>query len=123
MAEAFLYNESCPGSAPIRARWCESFLCQLRGLTFRRSLPRGEGLLLVQPHDSRVSSSIHMLWVFTDLAVVWIDSAQRVVDVQLARSWRPAYWPSQPARYVLEMAPQHLEDFHKGDRVRIEKHA
>jgi hypothetical protein len=34
--------------------------------------------------------------------VVWINSDMQVVDKVLARSWRPAYFSKQPAKYVLE---------------------
>ena len=115
-----IYNQSQPAAAPITARYCASFLCRLKGLTFRRNIPLGWGLLLVQGKDSRVDSSIHMLGVFTDLAVVWINADKEVVDVKLARSWRLAYLPQRPAKYILELNPEHLEMFRIGDRVKIE---
>jgi uncharacterized membrane protein (UPF0127 family) len=62
-----------------------------------------------------------MLFVPMDLAVIWINSAMEVVDIQLARAWRPAYWPKAPAKYVLETAPECLSSFHIGDRLRFEE--
>ena len=106
---------------PVTAHYCASFFCRLRGLTFRRSLPDHWGLLLVQARDSRFDSAIHMLGVWTDLAVFWIDSDMRVVDKRLARSWRPAYIPKQPARYVLEMAPDYLSNYAIGDQLVFEE--
>jgi uncharacterized membrane protein (UPF0127 family) len=61
-----------------------------------------------------------MLFVWMDLAVVWINSYNEVVDVKLARPWRPAYLPGKPARFVLELAAGHLQDFQVGDRLTIE---
>lgn len=116
-----IHNLARPEVKSLRARYCASFFCRLRGLTFCRSLPLGEGLLLVQPRDSRIDSSIHMLFVFTDLAAVWINDAHTVVDVQLARAWRPAYWPRDPARYVLEADPAHLNDYAIGDPLDFEE--
>ena len=106
---------------PLKARYCASFACRLRGLTFRRSMPLDWGLLLVQERDSRLDSAIHMLAVWMDLAVVWINSNGRVVDTRLAKRWRPAYVPRKPARYVLEMAPERLDDFKIGDQVSFEE--
>ena len=114
-------NLSRPSHPPIIARYCVSFFCRLRGLTFRQSLPTNQGLLLVQSRDSRADSSIHMLGVFMDLAVVWINSEEQVVDVRLARRWRLAYIPQRPARYILEMASERIDDFRVGDRIKIEK--
>jgi uncharacterized membrane protein (UPF0127 family) len=106
---------------PLQAEYCSSYICRLRGLTFRRMLPVGESLLLVYQRDGRLDTSIHMLGVLMDLAIAWINSNEIVVDVRLARQWRPVYLPSQPARYVLEMSPARLGDFQIGDRVRFEE--
>ncbi len=99
----------------FQVQYCNRFFCQLRGLTFRRSIPAAWGLLLVQAQSSRLLASIHMLFVFTDLAVIWLDDDLRVVDKTLAKAWRPFYAPSRPARYVLEMHPRHLDDFSVGE--------
>jgi uncharacterized membrane protein (UPF0127 family) len=121
MKSVAIVNQSHPLAQPLAARYCVSFLCRLRGLTFRRTLARDQGLLLVQPRDSRMDSSIHMLMVFMDLAVVWINDIGEVVDVKLAHQWRPAYFPRRPARYVLEMHPARLADFSIGDKVSFEE--
>lgn len=118
--QVLVHNLTRPNTHPIQAHYCSSFICRLRGLTFRRSLPSGDGLLLVQSRDSRVDSSIHMLFVWIDLAIVWINNAQQVVDVQLARRWRPAYLPARPARYVLELSPERLDDFQIGDQLQFD---
>jgi uncharacterized membrane protein (UPF0127 family) len=112
-----IVNVDHPLPTPLQAVYCASFTCRLRGLMFRSRLDREEGLLLVQGRDSRVDTSIHMLFVYMDLAVVWINSAGFVVDTVLARSWRLAYAPRQAARYILEFAPDRLAEFQIGDRV------
>ena len=113
--EVHIRNLSQPGGPALRARFCSTFLCRLRGLTFQRSLPEGEGLLLVQAKDSVIDSSIHMLFMRMDLAVIWISSALRVVDVKHARRWRLVYQSREPARYVLETTLENLETFKIGD--------
>lgn len=121
MQIAIIRNLSNPEVTPIEARYCASFLCRLRGLTFRRYLERDCGLMLVQGRDSRIDASIHMLFVWIELAIVWIDSSYNVVDTKLARRWRPVYMPVRPARYVLELAAERLGDFQIGDHVDIDK--
>ena len=121
MRQVIVYNKSDPQVKPIRVVYCSSFFCRLRGLTFRSHLSPDEGLLLVQPRDSRLDTAVHMVGVWLDLAVVWINSAGIVVDSCLARRWRLAYVPRRPARFVLEMAPVHLLDFKVGDEVRFEE--
>jgi uncharacterized membrane protein (UPF0127 family) len=104
-------------SGPLRIQYCDTFLSQLRGFTFRTGISLAEGLLLVGKRDSRVDSSIHMLFVPFDLSVIWINSSMQVVDKVLAKSWRPAYFAKQPARYVLEIHPKRWGDFEIGDGV------
>ncbi len=108
-------------STPVRARYCQSFLCQLRGLMFTPALPEGQGLLLVQGSDSRIGSSIHMMFMQIDLAVIWIDSQSTVVDRVLARKWKLSYLPQKAAKYVLETNVTSLNDFNIGDKVSIEE--
>lgn len=110
-------NKDRPITGPLTIRYCDTFVTQLRGLTFRAQLAPEEGLLLVGKRDSRLDSSIHMLFVSFDLSVIWIDSGMQVVDKTLARSWRPAYFSRQPARYVLEIHTERWGDFEIGDTV------
>jgi uncharacterized membrane protein (UPF0127 family) len=100
-------------------RRCGSFLCRLRGLTFRRTMGDNEGLLLVGHRESRADTAIHMLFVFFPIAAIWLDRDGRVVDAQLARPFRPLYIPCAPARDVLEGPPTLLERVRIGDQLRF----
>ena len=113
-------NLSRPDQPPIQARYCHTFLCRLRGYTFRRQLDTDEALLFVQGRESRLDAAIHMLGVWTDLTIVWIDDKNVVVDLCLAQRWRLYYVPRQPARYTLEMPPEKMGVFRIGDEVSIE---
>lgn len=110
-------NKNRRVTGALRIKYCDSFMTQLRGLTFRPRLAREEGLILVGKRDSRLDSSIHMLFVPFDLSVIWINSAMQVVDKILAKPWRPAYFSKQPAKYALEIHPERWGDFEIGDRV------
>jgi uncharacterized membrane protein (UPF0127 family) len=116
-----IHNTTHPLNQPVLARYCTSFMCRLRGFTFRRELSPDEAILLVQSKDSRLDAAIHMFAVWTDLSVVWINNAGDVVDLCIAQAWHPFYVPSRPARYVLEMAPGRHGAFQAGDKVEIEE--
>ena len=103
-----------------RARWCNGFASKLRGFLFRRALDDGEGLVLVEKRDSRMSTAIHMLFVFLDLGVVWVNGEGEVVDTVRARPWRLSYAPQAPARYVIEAHPDVLHEVAVGNHVRFE---
>ncbi len=115
--QVLVLNHNRSIDPPPRVEYCDTFLTQLRGLTFRPRLARDEGLILAGIRDSRLDSSIHMLFVRFDLAVIWINSGMKVVDKVIARSWRPAYFPKQPAKFVLEIHPNRWDDFAIGDTV------
>ncbi len=112
-----VHNLSKPIEKPARVGYCDSFSCRLRGLMFRPRLALDEGLLLVEKHDSRLDTSIHMFFVPFDLAVFWINSEMTVVDKVVAKSWRPAYFPKADARYTLEIHPDRFGDYEIGDKV------
>jgi len=116
-----IHNTSRKLPGPLWARFCDSFGCQLRGLTFRRSLAEDEGLLLVQARESRMDAAIHMLFMWLDIAVVWLDASKQVVDVKIARRWRPYYVPQAPAQYVLEIATSWYDCFEVGDQIEFEE--
>ena len=117
----YVRNLNQPDLSPARVKYCASFLCRLRGLTFRKRLNLDDGLLLVQgKRDSRIDSSIHMLFVPFDLNVVWINSEMTVVDKVIAKSWRPAYFSAKPACYILEIHPNRWEDYQIGDQVEFQ---
>jgi uncharacterized membrane protein (UPF0127 family) len=116
-----IQNSRRPLKSPIKAKYCDSFFCQLRGLMFRRSLAPNEGLLLVQKRENRTESAIHMLFMFVDLAVVWLNASKQVVDVKSARRWRLFYAPQSPAKYVLELPGEYLDAFHEGDQLQFDE--
>jgi uncharacterized membrane protein (UPF0127 family) len=103
--------------SPPLILFCDTFMRQLQGFTFHPRLSLDEGLILVGKRDSRLDSSIHMFFVSFDLGVIWINAEMKVVDKIIAKSWRPAYFARQPAKYVLEIHPSHLDDYQTGDIV------
>jgi uncharacterized membrane protein (UPF0127 family) len=100
-----------------QALWCNSFATKLRGFTFRRTWKDGDGLVLVESSDSRVSTAIHMLFVLFDLGVIWVNDAGQVVDTAVAKPWRLSYVPQAPARYVIEAHPDIAAHVAVGDTI------
>ena len=105
-----LVNEK-PLSPPIFAEECMDFISRLKGLMGKKEIKEDRGIILVQKSDSRLDSAIHMLAVFMDLGIVWINSQMVIVDTVVAKSWRPFYMSSRPAMYTLEVHPDRINEF------------
>ena len=117
MKEVLIVNDSNPLSRKLTAGFCSSFFCRLKGLMFRTKIPYDWGLLLVQPSESRIDSSIHMITVNFDLGIVWINMAGEVVDFAIAKKWIGIKIPKKPAKYILEVDPAWLDEFKIGDKI------
>jgi uncharacterized membrane protein (UPF0127 family) len=114
-----LHNTTRPSSPPIRAKYCRSFFDRFKGLMLQKEIGEQEGLLLVQERESRLDSSIHMLFMNFDIAAIWLDKELVVVGKTLARKWALSYFPPNPAQYVLETHPDRLSDFEPGDVLKL----
>jgi uncharacterized membrane protein (UPF0127 family) len=115
-----IQNLSHPFSVPISATFCDSFWSRFRGLMLAAPLAENSGALLVEGTDSRMDSAIHMLFMNYDIAAIWINSKNIVVDAKLARKWHPFYIPQKAACYILETHVQLLSQFNIGDLVEFQ---
>jgi uncharacterized membrane protein (UPF0127 family) len=119
MKQVQVLNLSTPLTVDLSAGWCSSFWCKFKGLMLRRSIPENWGLLFVESKESITNTSIHMLFCFIDLGIVWMNSSGEVVDTCLARKWVTIRAPKSPARYFLEVLPSRLTEFKVGDRIKF----
>jgi uncharacterized membrane protein (UPF0127 family) len=117
MRQISIQNKSRRLKKPLTLRHCDSFLCKLRGLSFRSRLPADSGLLMAESKAGRFNTGIHMLGMFFDLSIIWLDDGFKIVDKTLARRWISFVLPRRPARYVIECAVSRYEEFEIGDQL------
>lgn len=103
-----------------RAKLCISFWEHFRGLQLAPPLPEDEGLLFVTDRENRTQTAIHMFFMRFSIGVVWLNREGQVVDMTLARPWRPAYAPRTPAQYFIEAMPGILDRVQLGDVLRFD---
>jgi len=113
-----LTNSTRP-TLPVRLQECNTFWLKLRGLMGRPSLAADEGIALFIQPPGRINASIHMFFMRFDIAVIWLDTDNRVIHKEIARRWRPYYAPPAPARLVLELHPSRINDYNLGDQVTL----
>ncbi len=115
-----IFNRTRGITLTEKAGLCRNLLEKGFGFMFRRSLNPDEALLFVNGGESRLGSGIHMLFVFTPLAVIWLNREKVVVDKALALPFRPWYFPSRPARFYLEGHVSLLDKVEVGDELDFE---
>lgn len=96
---------------------CDTFWKRGCGLTFRRALAEDEVYLFVEWREGVAQTAITMFFVFFPIAVVWLDREKRVVDMALARPFRPYYAPQTAAQYYVEGHPSLLERVSLGHQL------
>jgi len=101
----------------VDVKYCDTFLSKFLGLMFAKELDRNGGIILVDHEESRINTSIHMLFMNFDITVLWLDKNLVVVDKVLAKKWKPAYLPKLPAQYVLELHQSKFSEFSIGDQL------
>jgi len=120
MHQAIINNQTHPLSQPILVGVCDTFFLRLLGFMFHSPISIDQGLIINQNNESKIDSAIHMFFVNFDLAIIWIDQLNKVVDTCLARRWHPFYMPNKRAKLILEIHPDHLDQFGIGDQLSIE---
>ena len=87
-----------------RVRLAQGLWAQFRGLMLERPSRFDYALVFPLPFESRVGASVHMLFVFFPLDLVFLDKNKRVVDKK--EGFRPFslnYTPKKPAACFIEL--------------------
>lgn len=82
-----------------------------------RSLKKGRGLVLVVEKESILHSSIHMLFVFYPIDVLWVDNTLKVVDKKNLKPFQLWIQPKKAAKYVVELRAETTNNISVGDML------
>jgi len=100
-----LAKQATFGNVSLRIEYALTEEERERGLGGRTSLPEDYGMLFVFPKDGRYG--FWMKDTLVPLDIFWLDSTGKVVSLALEvdpSSYPNVFYPSAPARYVLETA-------------------
>jgi len=84
---------------------------------FSKQIPLDQGIILVENKESKINTSIHMMFMNYNLTVLWLDEKLVVVDKVLAKRWFPIYFPKAQAQYVVELHSAQFPNFAIGDQL------
>lgn len=93
-----------------------------RGLMFSRPLKKGEAIILEADEESILETTIHMLFVFFTIDVVWLNSNREIVEKkENVRAFTPLIVPRKPAKYVIEFPKHTARHIRIGDKLEFHK--
>lgn len=82
-----------------------------------RELKPDQGIIIVEKNESRINTTIHMMFMNYDITVLWLDKEMVVVEKVLAKKWAPYYASKKPAQYVVELHHSRFPDYSIGDKL------
>jgi uncharacterized membrane protein (UPF0127 family) len=82
-------------------KYCKNFSSSLKGLMFSK-INKAQAIIIERKKESILNSSIHMLFVFQKLKIIWLNSNKEVVDIKDAYPFISLLKPKKPAKYILE---------------------
>jgi len=86
---------------------------------FSKNLKHDSGVILVEKKESRVNTSIHMMFMNYDITVLWLDKHMVIVDKILAKKWAPIYISKKPAQYIIELHHSKLTEYMIGEKLEL----
>lgn len=102
-------------------RFADSFWKRLKGLMFKRKRNFNYALVFPFKGETRTGASIHMLFVFFPIDLVYLDRNMRVVDI--ARGIWPGtlnYTPKKNAKYLIELPENRAKSVRIGEILNFE---
>jgi len=95
-----------------------NILLKFKGLMFSRKLKHLEGILLVSNNESILQTSIHMLFVFYPIDVLWLNKDFKVVDKkESVKPFTINIKPKFKAKYVLELPVNSVKSVKIGETL------
>lgn len=99
-----LINKSNSAKIISKVRLADSSWLRLKGLMFENEKLFDYALVFAFPFESKVNATIHMLFVFFPIDVIFLDKNKKVVDiVKGLKPFTPSCSPKKPAKFLIEL--------------------
>ena len=76
---------------------------RMKGLMFEDKKNFNYALAMEMQGEGTITSSIHMVFVFFPIDVLFLNKEKKVVDKVTLEPFVPNYTPKKPAKYVVEL--------------------
>jgi len=89
---------------------------RLKGLMFENKDSFDYALVFELPSESVLQASVHMLFVFFPIDIVFLDRKKKVVDIARAlQPFTPNFSPKKPAKFFVELPFGKADGIKEGD--------
>ncbi len=96
-----LFNKTKKLKVIKKTKIADSFFKRFKGLMFSKK--PDYALIFELEKEGKLNASIHMLFVFYSIDVVYLDSNKKVVDIKYNfMPWSLNYTPKTPSKYFIE---------------------
>ena len=76
---------------------------RFKGLMFERKKNFDYALIFELHSETKIGASIHMMFVFFPIDIVYLDSGKKIVDKTTVKPWILNYTPKQASKYFIEL--------------------
>jgi len=100
-----------------KVRFAKTAWQRTKGLMFEDIRKFDYALIFEFPRESRISASLHMIFVFFPIDVLFLDKGKKVVDKITLNPFTPNYTPKYNAKYVVELPKGKAKPIKLGEKV------
>ncbi len=91
-----------------KVKHAKNFFSKAKGLMFQKKIDFA--LIFHLNSETMIGASIHMLFVFTPIDVVFLNEEKKVIDlVENLQPWSLNYTPKLKAKYIIELPPKTIK--------------
>ena len=116
-----LFNKTRRKKIIEKTKNAKTFFQKFRGLMFESEKNFNYGLIFFLENESRINATIHMLFVFFQIDVVYLDKNKKVVDV--VKNLQPfvlSCTPKKAAKYFIELPNGKAKNVSIGNKLEWE---
>ena len=100
-----------------KVRLAQDAFSKFKGLMFERAENFDYALVFILPREGRIESSVHMMFVFFPIDIVYLDAQKKVVEKATLEPWILNYTPKMGAKYFVELPEGKTKGISIGDEV------
>jgi len=113
-----LFNKTKNKQVMPNTRIAATHWNKLKGLMFEKPQQFNYALVFPLARESIATATIHMLFVFFPIDVVYLNKNKEVVDiVRSLKPFTPSYAPKKPSKFFIELPEGKSKSISLGDEL------